>query len=139
MRIFLDANVLFSAARSDGPMRALLHRLNAVGHALVADAYVVAEARRNVAAKCAAPATADLEKLLAALDQTNTHAQLRERPDPATMDWLPRKDQPVLSAAIALRCDVLVTGDKTHFGSGYGKRFAGVEVLSPAMLAARLL
>jgi uncharacterized protein len=45
----------------------------------------------------------------------------------------------VLWAAMALRCDALVTGDKTHFGQGYGQRFAGVLILSPAMLAQQLL
>jgi hypothetical protein len=37
----------------------------------------------------------------------------------------------VLAAAIALGCDALVTGDRTHFGAGYGKRFAGVTIHSP--------
>ena len=51
MRIFLDANVLFSAARSAGAIRQLVHALHAAGHTLVADEYVATEARRNVAAK----------------------------------------------------------------------------------------
>jgi hypothetical protein len=37
----------------------------------------------------------------------------------ASISWLPDKDQPVLAAAIRLRCNVLVTGDRTHFGAGY--------------------
>jgi hypothetical protein len=37
--------------------------------------------------------------------------------------WLPEKDRPVLLAAMVLACDVLVTGDSTHFWSGYGKHF----------------
>lgn len=61
-------------------------------------------------------------------------AQARRRP-PAELDWLPEKDRPVLAAAIALRCDVLVTGDRTHFGPGYGKVFGGVAIHSPRSLA----
>jgi hypothetical protein len=49
--------------------------------------------------------------------------------------WLPEKDRPVLLAAMAMRCDVLLTGDRTHFGAGYGKTFAGVTVYAPAQLA----
>ena len=49
--------------------------------------------------------------------------------------WLPDKDQPVLAAAIRLRCDVLVTGDRTHFGAGYGRTFDGVTIHSPRLLA----
>jgi hypothetical protein len=44
-----------------------------------------------------------------------------------------------MEAAIALGCHVLVTGDKTHFGALYGKSVEGVEVLSPAQVAAKLL
>ena len=45
------------------------------------------------------------------------------------------KDRPVLLAAMVLVRGVLVTGDSTHFGSGYGKRFEGVTVCSPRQLA----
>jgi hypothetical protein len=51
------------------------------------------------------------------------------------VDWLPEKDRPVLAAAIRQRCDVLVTGDRTHFGAGYGKAFGGVVIHSPRSLA----
>ena len=46
MRVFLDANVLFSAAKSDGAIRELLGILVSSGHRLVADVYVLEEARR---------------------------------------------------------------------------------------------
>ena len=51
MRVYLDANVLFSAAKSDGAVRALLHLLRKRGHTCCVDTYVVTEARRNLAAK----------------------------------------------------------------------------------------
>ena len=51
VRIFLDANVLFSAAKSDGFVSRLLDFLMAEGHVLCADGYVAEEARRNLAAK----------------------------------------------------------------------------------------
>jgi uncharacterized protein len=54
MRIFLDANILFSAGKSDGAARELLALLRASGHECCVDGYVVEEARRNLAAKAPA-------------------------------------------------------------------------------------
>lgn len=48
MRIFLDANILFSAAKTDRAVRHLLDLLHADGHEILADGYVLEEARRNL-------------------------------------------------------------------------------------------
>ncbi len=135
MRIFLDANVLFSAAKSAGAIRRLVHDLHAEGHVLVADAYVATEARRNLSAKADTDAANYLEALLGQIEVSQVH-------DPTSMGsaafWLPDKDRPVLMAAIALKCDALVTGDRTHFGPGFGKTYDGVTVFSPAQLAQKI-
>jgi hypothetical protein len=52
---------------------------------------------------------------------------------------LPEKDRPVMSAAVHMRCDVLVTGDRAHFGRFYGRALAGVAIHSPRTLAELLL
>ena len=44
MRVFLDANILFSAAKSVGAVRELLVRARAAGMEQCADAYVIEEA-----------------------------------------------------------------------------------------------
>ena len=135
MRIFLDANILFSAARADGAVRQLLALCEAAGHELWADAYVCEEARRNLAAK--APNGLPVLKAMAARIRIGglivSSALL---PDTVV---LPEKDRPVLAAAIHHRCDTLVTGDRTHFGALYGNTIRGVTVLSPAMLADAVL
>lgn len=133
MRIFLDANVLFSAAKSDGAVRMLLRELDMGGHALVCDEYVAAEARKNLELKANADAAEWLQALLARIEVRVAAPPAAE--DVPAVDWLPEKDRPVLGAAIASRCDALVTGDRTHFGPGYGKTFDGVTVFSPAGLA----
>ena len=126
LRVFLDANVLFSAARAAGAMRQLLHALRSQGHVLVAESYVCTEASRNLSAKAGAHALHDFQAIL-------THAETdgqRQSISPSqaqTAHWLPENDSPVLLAAMALRCDALVTGDKTHFGPGYGQAFGGVK------------
>ena len=133
MRIFLDANILFSAARSNGAIRQLLQLLQSLGHTLVADDYVIAEAHRNLASKESGQAVSDLQTLLGVVEVS----AYRSRVPDADVSWLHPKDQPVLLAAIALGCDILVTGDKTHFGAGYGTVCGGVTVCSPALLAQR--
>jgi len=134
MRVFLDANVLFSAAKSRGAVRALLARLAASGHTLVVDGYVVAEARRNLVVK-GAQSLRDLDELLTVVEVV-AHRETTLPPDLATR--LPAKDRPVLAAAIRLRCDALVTGDQTHFGALYGSVLHGVVVHSPRSLAEAL-
>ena len=135
MRLFLDANVLFSAAKSAGAVRHLLTRLLGTGHEGWIDGFVLAEAQRNLAGK--APAgMAVLDELLPQLHQAGTRA-----PDLALEAELPvpDKDRPVLAAAIRCQCQALVTGDRSHFGSLYGRAFHGVTTHSPRSIAEALL
>jgi predicted nucleic acid-binding protein len=134
MRIFLDANVLFSAAKSDGAIRELLQRTRAAGHVLCADAYVVTEAMRNIALKY--PQELPTLNLILSYIEVARIGPARLPVDIAT--HLPEKDRPVLAGAIRLRCAALVTGDRTHFGSLYGKVVHGVAVHSPHSLAQAL-
>jgi uncharacterized protein len=135
MRIFLDANILFSAAKSAGAIRRLLAVLHAAGHECWIDGYVLDEARRNLAAK-APGGSASLEALLPRL-----HLATHQTTDAALAARLPlvEKDRPVLLAAIAARCAILITGDRTHFGKLYGKTIHGVAVHSPRSVAEELL
>lgn len=133
MRIFLDANIIFSAAKSDGAIRELLRRLKAGDHKLIADAYVAEEARRNIVAKYP-EAKPMLEQILG--DLVDMH-QIRRHATALDVD-LPEKDRPVLGAAIGCNCDVLLTGDSTHFGALYGVSVTETLILSPRLLADRL-
>lgn len=135
MRIFLDANVLFSAAKSDGAIRQLLTLLQKAGHECCLDAYVIEEARRNLVAKTPDRVVA-LERLLSRMKTAGA-----QRSDAAleTSLPLPAKDRPVLEAAIRQRCTALVTGDRTHFGALYGRTIHGGTIHSPRSLAEALL
>ncbi|RPJ32602.1 MAG: PIN domain-containing protein [Verrucomicrobiaceae bacterium] len=134
MRIFLDANILFSAGKSSGAVRAFLVQLKSSGHVLVADGYVVGEARRNLEAKFPT-ALKELEDLMKQVEASaRTCGPLR----PEIAPNLPAKDRPVLAASIHHQCQVLLTGDKTHFGPLYGRTIETVEIHSPASLAIKV-
>lgn len=129
MRVFLDANVLFSAAyRETGSVRAFFALADAGACELVSSGYAVDEARRNILAKHP-DRTGELESLLARITVCGEAA-------PATLAWavtqrLPPKDAPILAAAVESRCHLLVTGDRTHFGTLFGRRLRGTVVLLP--------
>jgi predicted nucleic acid-binding protein len=133
MRIFLDANVLFAASWSDGAVRRLLRELLADGHTLVADDYVLAEARRNLVGKSRDGAQ-ELDRIVRRIEVV----PFVPHPTTRATAILPEKDRPVLAAAIHTACDVLVTGDRRHFGVLYGRVIGGVAIHSPASLAETL-
>ncbi|MFM7245790.1 MAG: PIN domain-containing protein [Planctomycetaceae bacterium] len=130
MRLFLDANVLFSAAKSDGAVRRLVEALVVAGHECWVDGFVVEEARRNLAAK-----DSDREQHLAALvGRLHVASAASVINDVPAIRQIAEKDQPVVAAAIRMRCEALVTGDKTHFGRFYGRSIGPVTIHSPASI-----
>ncbi|TVR61191.1 MAG: DNA-binding protein [Spirochaetaceae bacterium] len=131
MRVFLDANILFSASWSDGPIRRLLADLHEAGHVCIADGYVWSEAERNLIAH-RSRAVAELHKLGAGIE---LHSRFAGEGVVLDDTGLPDKSARVLASAVALSCDALVTGDRTHFGALWGTTINGVRVLSPRMLA----
>ena len=108
-RLFLDANVLFTAAHRPDGKAAFLFAQGAGRWELLCSAYAVEEARRNIVLKFSA-ATPALLSLV---------AQLEVVPQPATPAMplvLPEKDQPIWAAALAARATHLLTGDLKDFG-----------------------
>jgi uncharacterized protein len=131
MRVFLDANVLFSAAKSAGAVRQLLDVLLQANHECWADTYVAEEARRNLAAK-SPDGLVYLDALLSRIRIADTQPH---GPALRALQSLPEKDRPVLAAAVQLKCDALVTGDRRHFGHLFGQAVEGVAIHSPRSLA----
>ena len=108
-RVFLDANVLFSAAYREGAGLAKLWTLPGV--ALMTSRYAEQEARRNL----------DTDDQRHRLDTLMQRVQRVDEPAeppalPAEADTLPPIDRPILAAAVAARCHLLLTGDTRHFG-----------------------
>lgn len=129
-RLFLDANVLFSAAyREDAGVRKLWDLREAE---LVTSAYAVEEARRNLDT---GERRSDLGGLLEAVRVSNLLADPTAFPE-IEASGLPEKDLPILRAAVASGATYLVTGDRKHFGDLLAEEVAGVLVLRPAELLA---
>ncbi len=122
-RVFLDANVLVSAAlRPDSRLSLLWDRADC---RLIASPYVVAEARRNVADPEACVRLEALIGRMAILPYEPADFEIDDDPG------LPPKDRPILLAAIVSHADLLLTGDASHFGACYGRRIAGVLIQRP--------
>jgi len=124
-RIFLDANVLFSAAYLEHSGLVRLWQLEDAE--LLSSAYAVEEARRNLALD-RPPAVIRLERLTPRLTLVNPPGDLK-LPAGVRLD---SKDRPILPAAIHGKADFLLTGDARRFAHLYGKRIEGVMVLRPA-------
>ena len=130
MRVFLDANILFSGAQPHSRMRALLQILFKRAVCLT-NSYALEEVRRNLGLKY--PEALPHFEMLAKKCEMTTSAPA-ELPVP-----LKEKDQPILSGAIAGRATHLMTGDQTDFGHLFGKSVEGVKVVSSKMLAEELV
>ena len=128
-RVFLDANVLFSAAWRAGSGLTRLWE-NASLH-LVTSPYAVDEAERNLSRK-RPDAVARLQALLRQVEITSALGPLDDG------HGLPPKDAPILAAAAASHCQVLVTGDIADFGHAIGRSLQGVRILTASMLLAEM-
>lgn len=123
-RVFLDANVLFSAAWREENGLLKLWRL--AGVELVTSDYAAREAELNLPDE---PRRQRLHHLLRRV----TVLPHPDAPPPLPSGvQLPPKDIPILQAAICAQALVLLTGDVTHFGAYFRKRLGGVLVLPPA-------
>lgn len=121
-RVFLDANVLHSAAWRP---KSALHRLwRRDGVELLSSQYAVDEARRNL------ETPAQRGRLTRLLRRVRLVV-----PEHFTLPRgvrLPDKDLPILLAAIDGGATHLLTGDRDHFGPLFRQEVGGVLILPPA-------
>jgi uncharacterized protein len=137
MKLFLDANVIFTAAYSEQGLSRGLFLLAATGRCFVCtSAFAHEETVRNILKK-APDKLADLTTLM---QQT----EILPEPHPGLIAWaaelpLARKDAPILAAALQGKCDIFVTGDRHDFGHLFGQVLKGVKILTPADAFATVL
>ena len=126
-RVFLDANVLFSAAYAPGNRFLQLWELE--GTQLVTSDHALEEARRNLAE---AERQERLQRLVESLDVRKVLGVSLPSPLPAEVR-LPEKDRPIFSATVQARATHLLTGDIGHFGPYFGQTVAGVLIQRPGI------
>ena len=126
MRIFLDANVLFSASHSGSAIGRLIVAAMQKATVVTSD-LACAEARRNLSLK--RPAWSSIfEALVQQIEVT-----------PSTVFPLPvtlaDKDIPILCAAVRAECRYLVTGDRRDFDKLFDHTVHDVTAITPVRLA----
>jgi uncharacterized protein len=110
MRVFLDANVLFTAAHNPRGKAAFIIELGTAGHfSLFTSDAALDEAKRNLAAKYP-DALHFLESLIFPILITASDLSA------SFPDGLPAKDAVIFQAAVACRATHFLTGDLRHFG-----------------------
>ena len=127
-RIFLDANVLFTAAHNPQGKAAFIIQLAREGRwHLCSSAYAVAEARRNLEIKFPEQVP-DFEILL------ETIQIIKHQESGISLPGLDRKDQPIFQAALASAATGLITGDKKDFGQFMNKpdETSGINIQTPS-------
>jgi predicted nucleic acid-binding protein len=121
-RLFLDANVLFSAAYRPNAGLLKLWKLKDV--VLCSSKYALGEAKLNLAHEAQRNRLEELSGRLHLFE-----AIPRSLPDGVS---LPDKDVPILLAAIEARATHLITGDLRHFGAYFGRKIERILVVTPA-------
>lgn len=114
LRVFLDANVLFTAAYSPEGLSALIIEVGVAGRiTLLTSPLAVIEARRNLEAK--------RPQALPVFEQNLAEIEVAAEPGPLDVERLTpaslaAKDRPLLASAIVARATHFVTGDEHDFG-----------------------
>ncbi len=110
MKLFLDANVLFTAARTPSGKAALIIDCGGEGYwRLLTSAYAIEETRRNLERK----SPTSLPQLGELLRHIDIVVPSLSAPCP---DSLPLKDRPIFQAAHTGAATHLLTGDLKDFG-----------------------
>lgn len=130
MKVFLDANILFSGSVSGSKIAKLMEVIQKHGEC-VTNLYAVEEARKNIERKKYG-SIQGLELLLKDISISNELVLV-------VPVELKSKDIPILGGAIALQCTHLLTGDKKDFGFLFGKQVENVLVVSPRLLAEEMV
>ncbi len=135
MKVYLDANILFSGANPDSPLRLLFEDLSRRGES-VSSGFALEEARRNLEIK-RPQWGAHLDSMIMELGLSEISDQPFSSSAFENLE-LEDKDRPILAAAIKARCTHLLTGDRKHFRHPFGREIEGVAIVSPVMLAEEL-
>jgi len=123
-RLFLDANVLFSAAYR--PEAGIRRFWDLPDSRLLSSEYAIEEARRNLSDP------EQIERLEVLLESVERAPAVSLDPDLRSEIELREKDWPILGGAVAAGATHLITGDLRDFGPYFGTKLLGVLIQPPA-------
>ena len=123
-RVFLDANVLFSAAYGSPRISTLWDRARSGRCRLLASRYAIEEARRNLSDPAHLATPARLLEAVTVVDEPPSGLRC-----PIA---LPDDDRTVFLAALAEGATHFLTGDSRHYGAHFDATVAGVRIQTPA-------
>lgn len=124
-RLFLDANVLFTAAcRADSGLHRLWER---PGSELLTSGFALEEARHNL------DTTEQRSRLGRLVEEVEVVTEPGPGPVPESVE-VPDAARPILRAALRAGATHLVTGDVFRFGPYFGQEIDGLRVVRPATL-----
>ncbi len=137
MRIFVDASVIFAAAKSPTGASREIFRLALQDKVhLVASRFVLEEVRRNLQAK--APESLPAFDAFLAVVRFELVQPTKEEVE-AAMAYVAAKDAPIVAAAKRARVDVLVSLDRKHIvGIPQIERRSGLTIMLPGELVRKL-
>lgn len=125
MKVFLDANILFSASDKKSNIARFVRFLTDKDVAITSD-YAAAEAHRNIASK--------RPQWMSGYEAIMQAIRIVPSIDSPVPVVIADKDRPILATAIRERCNYLVTGDRRDFGHLFGKTVRGTQVATIPMM-----
>jgi predicted nucleic acid-binding protein len=130
VKVFLDANVLFSASFGGSGIHSLVGALSEKFTVITSD-FACFEAHRNLRLKRKdwLPTFTDLQDSVEVVPSIDSPLEVA----------LDAKDRPILATAINHQCAYLVTGDRRDFGHLMGKTIGPTRVVTPAGIAKLLI
>lgn len=131
MSVFLDANILFSAANHTSNLYDFLHWLKD-REDLVTSVYASEEALKNLQLKRPQWISGyhNVMRFVALVQDAYNLTDTIKLVD---------KDRPILASAIDAKCAYLITGDRKDFGHLYNKTIEGVMIVDRLTLTKIML
>ena len=129
MRIFLDANILFSAALKGSQIHRLVDRLIR-DHEVISSSYAHEEALRNIHLK--------RNFWLPDFSFLIQQVKIIQSVDGELPVNIAEQDRPILFTALKSNCNLLLTGDFKDFGHLMEKPIGSLIIVSPVQMAGLL-
>ena len=125
MKIFLGANIVFSASKKESAISRFIIYL-AKKHTVITSDYAEQEAYKNIVLK--------RPDWLSGYKEITELIQVVPSIDCEISVEIASKDRPIIATAITQKCHFLITGDKKDFGHLFGNKIKNLRIVTPLMM-----